>query len=488
MTMKEKQLLDKNRGGFLATELVAGSVAIVTALGFANAINMQNIIKLIVCLVAMAVSAIAYKLMKSKYAYRHVAGLTMIIVYFVTLFTSENNNMYAICYAIAIMVMLFGDKIMVNLGASVAVVFLLIANITKVAKGRISLNDCIIQLMFTAVACLLAVIVVKVQIKHNKEDIDAVQAQADAQLQTSNKIVDLAAKLSQRFIDAKQVSDELNETMDVTHNSVNDIADSSKQTAEAVEQQTMQTSDIQEGIRQVGEQASYMGEISVRTSQVVDEGVGLIERLKVQAQDVANINLETRTTTDALNESIKDVQAITETILGISSQTNLLALNASIEAARAGEAGKGFAVVADEIRTLSESTREATEKISQIIERLTKDAERASKSMSQSADYAQMQNELIDETGEKLNNIKNDTDELNNSVHQVNDSVKNIIAANEVIMDSISNLSAQSQQVASTTESVLSISDSSMGALANMNDVLSDINSISLEMEEVAKQ
>jgi methyl-accepting chemotaxis protein len=219
----------------------------------------------------------------------------------------------------------------------------------------------------------------------------------------------------------------------------------------------------------------------------VEEGVALIEKLKAQAEEVAKINIETRTTTQALNESIKDVQAITETILGISSQTNLLALNASIEAARAGEAGKGFAVVADEIRTLSESTRKATEQISKIIERLTKDAQSAAESMTQSATVAQQQNELIEETGTKLNDIKSETDELHEGVLQVNGSVQNIIAANSLIMDSITNLSATSEQVAASTDTVLSVSDSSMEALNDMNGILGEISAISQRMQVVAK-
>ena len=214
--------------------------------------------------------------------------------------------------------------------------------------------------------------------------------------------------------------------------------------------------------------------------------IDLINQLKTQAEKVENINIETSNTTKALNDSIQDIQGITETILGISSQTNLLALNASIEAARAGEAGKGFAVVADEIRALSESTREATEEIAKIIERLTSEAHTAADAMSKSAEYASRQNDLITETGSKLDTIKEGTDELREGVVQVKSSVEEVIEANTQIMDNITNLSATSQQVAAATDTVGSVSDEAMDALTNMNNTLEVINKIAREMEEMA--
>ena len=53
-------------------------------------------------------------------------------------------------------------------------------------------------------------------------------------------------------------------------------------------------------------------------------------------------------------------------------------------------------------------------------------------------------------------------------------------------MDTITNLSATSQQVAAATDTVGSVSDDAMEALSNMNDTLEVINKIAREMEEMA--
>ena len=487
MDLKEKHLLDQNRVAFNGTIMIILCMLFINALSLIEGANGRIILRIVVSILVAIFNIIAFKFTKTKMSYRRLCTLSLAVLYLAIMFSATTAGMYAVLFSIGVLCMAFSDFGIVLRGSIEAIVVLCIGHGILVYQHYITISDLIIELLFAIIVCGLASMITKMLIRQSKENMAAIEESAKAQSEAAAKIVDLAVQLNQKFVQAKDVSEVLNDRMSTTHSSVSEIAESTKMTAEAIEQQTKQTADIQNSIRDVGNEAASIGDISSRTSKAVDEGVELIEKLRVQATEVAKINTETKATTEALNVSIADVQAITETILGISSQTNLLALNASIEAARAGEAGRGFAVVADEIRNLSEGTRQATEKIAEIISRLTRDAQTAADSMRESAEYAQKQNELIEETGRKLEDIKRDTDELRTGVIAVNNSVSSVISANTIIMDSISNLSAVSEEVAASTETVMSESESSMDALENMNGLLAEISDISVAMDETTK-
>ena len=71
----------------------------------------------------------------------------------------------------------------------------------------------------------------------------------------------------------------------------------------------------------------------------------------------------TRQCVDTMAGLAQDVSDTVGLIGDIARQTRMLALNATIEAARAGEAGKGFAVVAGEVKALAHQTATATDTI-----------------------------------------------------------------------------------------------------------------------------
>ena len=487
MDIRTSQLYDKNRESVKGNFIIVGFAFVLTIFQMTQKMETGLVIRAVTCVADIILNLALFGKLKTSANFKHVSCISVAVVYAITLFTSSEPEMYAIAYPIALLLMIFADKQLTLLGAVVCLVVIVGFDVMQILQGRSDFETAFTMFCFLIPAVYIAMRVTSVHLKHSDENVREVQKGAEIQSRTSDSLVSLAQQLNQKFESARENAEMLNDTMRTTHNSVSEIADSSRVNAESIENQTSRTADIQRSIQTVVEEAKNMEELSVRTNQRVEEGVAVIEQLKNQALEVEKINTETNLTTQNLNESIQNVQAITDTILGISSQTNLLALNASIEAARAGEAGKGFAVVADEIRTLSEDTRKATEQIVAIISRLTKDAESASTSMLLSAEYAKKQNGLIAEAGEKLLEIREDTDILHNGVMQVNASVESINDANSVIMENITNLSAISEEVSASTDTALSIADSSMEALQNMNSLLKDINTISKEMETVAK-
>ncbi|MCF0128249.1 MAG: hypothetical protein HUJ70_06735 [Pseudobutyrivibrio sp.] len=486
MTLQEQHIMEQNRVAHRIGIFVMVAMLLISIITLLETVHVGLIVRIVGIIFIIVGNTIVFKLWPTSYRYRHHINCCMFAAYLLLLFTNQVFYYYVFIFPIAVLVMSFQDKKLVRvcfLGAFVSNILYDVYIVTILGNSIIS--NCVVQILSIGIMCLAEVGISNFQGKQRAESMAEIEEKAAHAAGVAKEIMTHSQDLSEQFNKAMEVSQRLNENMNTSHNSVMEITESTKMTAEAVEQQTVMTADIQENIQAVEQQTKQMSELSNQNAKAVEEGVELIEQLKTQATEVAKITRETEVTTKNLNESIKEVEAITETILGISSQTNLLALNASIEAARAGEAGKGFAVVADEIRSLSESTKEATEQISAIIAKLTKDAEIASASMNRSAEYADRQNELIGETGDKLLNIQENSEALNGNVITVTGAIETVLAANTRISDSISNLSATSEEVTASAESSLTVADESMSSLEEMNEFLNNIAEIAEKMNSI---
>lgn len=489
MSLREKQMGERNRTGMIIGLMISGAMMLleITAL-FQGEPMVPRVVALAAGVIAIAAQVIGFKKHQFQENYYHYSIYPVFLFYLVVLFTGTNFFYFVTIFPIAVLVMMFQKVKVVKIGA-IGAVFSTVAYDVYHANFIATeswMNNYIIQVIAVAVAATAELLISAQQQRHQEETITQIEEDAAKQANVAKEIVGHANDLAQQFQQATEVSEKLNHCVQSSHDSSNEIAESTKLTAEAIEHQTEQTVEIQNILQDVDLQTKEMSDLSEATKVAVEEGVGLIQKLEIQAKEVAKINHQTEESTNSLSNRIHEVEAITETILGISSQTNLLALNASIEAARAGEAGKGFAVVADEIRNLAEETKLATEQIGDIISKLMAEAEVAIMSMEQSSECIVRQNEMINATGDKLTDIQNNTVSLTDGVEKVADSVTDVLGANAEITDSIANLSATSQEVAASSETALSLSDSSMAAMQEMNAYLHKIADIAEAMKSIS--
>lgn len=434
------------------------------------------------CFIFVIIAGIAFKNKDgSEMFFTYASGVAYGTLYLTAV---EDLYLYAFMYPIVILVLLFQDTKKAILGSIAAIVINVAATVIYFVTGAgTSFVQVIAQLIFCILTCFVAIMVIKTLNKHNVESMGAIEDSAKAQEGTAREVVGVSEDIADKIDGAQELVGKLNDAISESNDAVNGIAASMKTTAEAIESQTVMTSDIQQNLESAEVDAGNMMDASKVASNTVEEGARLLEELKAQATETAEVNRSTRETTEELNERIKEVENIVGAILSISDQTNLLALNASIEAARAGEAGKGFAVVADEIRNLSEETKNSTEQITAIINKLTVDVDKASRNMERSAQSSDKQNDMIEVTGEKFDAIKIEMEGLSNSITSISNEVNDIVEANTQIMDSISNLSATSEEIAASSESSITVSDQSMEYMKEMTALLNDIFNVSTSMK-----
>lgn len=396
---------------------------------------------------------------RNKYSnvLRHSIIISYGLLYLVTMLGAKNDLVFIIAIPLISINMLYFDfRFIVSSSVGVFGVNLIYI-IYRFSKGSMAsglpLETSTLLLHLLGVALYLVSVceVTKISNRINSkklEEIDQEKGQSENLLQD---VLEIASAVKENSTAAGDKIASLLEATARTSEALEEISQGNASNASSIEKQTEMTGNIQNMITGTKNVSDEMFQYAKTSFTAIQEGQKSMEELLDQADFIEQSNQQVSALMQTLADNARQVGNITEEIFSISSQTNMLALNASIESARAGEAGRGFAVVAEQIRVLAEQTRTLTENIRSIVESLQENTDETLESVTKVLDASVKEKKSIGMAGEIFSDIYTKMTELGRNVQVVGDSIDEIYAANNQIVDSISQISAVSQEVAAST-------------------------------------
>lgn len=399
----------------------------------------------------------------------------------------------AVVYVIAYAILVFGNGAGTLIMAFPAIIgFMVFLNEVLILSGTvatfiISIIKCVLEyragqteaLGFASVAILGSFVAIwcskkaiRLLMEFSEENQSEIKKAAEHREEVAKIVSGSVQELDKNFNAVRMQLNSITEAMNVAHDSMDEITRNSEGTAEAINHQADMTGQIQDRLVNANATASGARDITDRVKTAIVDGKKQADELKEQSGLVDQNTVRISEAVEALVSNVQKVSGIVEAILNISDQTNLLALNASIEAARAGEAGRGFSVVADQIRNLAEESKDSTEQIIAIINELTNVTAETQGALHKSVDSIEIQRQKVQEVNARFTEVESGMRELENGVETMTVELANVMEANKGIVESISTLSAASEEVLAGTQIGKETIDSTFDSMKTFSETV----------------
>lgn len=424
----------------------------------------------VVSVIGVGATIVSYQKLRGTRKCGIFMSVVATIVWGVMVLCVEAQFFYMLAAALLIAQMAYLEKKRIIVSAVVILPIFTVRSLMLANMDIVSSTEAGTSIVLLALIIVSVYNITKIWIAFNRENLDTVRR--------------VSEELVIHFDEANRYIRTLDEALNKSNFSMQDIASSIESTASEIQNQSQKCQDIENSTQNAKSQTDMMVQASGKALDEVVHGVKAMDKLHNHAQDVEQDNKETVEYVAVLNERTKAVQNILGTIASISTKTHLLALNASVEAARAGEAGKGFAVVAEEIRSLSEQTKAATEDITVILAELNEDVKQVTTSINHSVQIVEEQNSLIEESKGKFDAIDSGVNQLMNTIHDFKRVIDDITDASIVIADGITELSANSQEVAAASNEGTSLMTRAVDDMKQVKVVLNNIYNIAQNLRD----
>jgi len=463
MTEKQYRKADKM---VLSTLLV---VIIGTFLNMLGMISMggasaTTFLVTVISVIGIVTIIVCYMKLKGTKKCGIIMSVITLIVWAVMVIFVDAQYFFMLAAAIFIAQMAYLEKRRIIISSVIVIPVFTVRSLILSGKGIVSATEAGTSIVLLLLIIISVYNITKIWIAFNNENMDTVRRVSD--------------ELVTHFDGANRYIRTLDEALNKSNLAMQEIATNTESTASEMQNQSMRCQDIEDNTKDAKVQTDTMVKASNKALEEIALGVEAMDKLHSQAKDVERDNKETVEYVVTLNERTKEVEAIIGTIAGISTHTHLLALNATIEAARAGEAGKGFAVVADEIRGLAAQTKAATEDIASILGEFGTDVERVTESINHSAKTVKEQNRLIKETKGKFDAIDKGVNQLMTIIHDFKRVIDDITEAAIVIADGITELSANSEEIANASGDGTQMMTRAVDDMNQVKATLNEINDL----------
>ena len=261
---------------------------------------------------------------------------------------------------------------------------------------------------------------------------------------------------------------EINASTEEVAQAIEQISRGAENQAEMVTKSSKVIHDMAISVDLVARRAKETAKAAHETSFTAQRGGELandsLERMKSFFDSVELISMQF----SDLNAKLQQVGKVADFIVDMARQTNLLALNASIEAARAGEYGKGFGVVAEEVRKLADGSAKSATDIVDMIDVVKIESRRLQETITESSKSIGAGKKNIDTTADSFKQILATVIETERKANSIADLSQMQTAGAEKMVVMVDEIAKVAEDNAASTEQVSAATEEQSAAMQEM--------------------
>lgn len=442
------------------------------------------LVTIVLAMAPVAGEFISYKKMHDTKMIKHFVGIGYAILYTFVMFTTNNHFTFVYVIPMLIAITVYNDfkySLPIEVGMVIVNVVQLVMFFQKGIYTKADMASVGIQFFVIVLICGIQLYTSMVTERLNQWKLAEIKAEHEKTEELLMWIMDTSDKMTQQIAESAQKTASLGESMQAMKESMEEVNSGSNDTAEAVQSQLNQTEEIQAMVEQVEKGTENIIDSMNQNKEAIAQGNANVGILVKQAEETVESGKKVTEELSQLDTYMSQMNSILDIINSITSQTSLLALNASIEAARAGDAGRGFAVVASEISQMAQQTKDSTVQISQLIENVSNAIQMVVEVSSSMISMIESQNETTEKTAESFTVIEKNSDNVYGHSNELAAYVTKLADANKKIIDSISTISAISEEVAAHASDTLSATESN-------NVIVEELAALSGQLETLAQE